>query len=269
MGSVESLIHRRWSNHNNENTNDVLSKMFAALIKHDSSLVKKSELPRTVVVQLRDELKTFMLAGHETSAAMLTWSLFSIINDNTTLEDQLVSEANSVFDNSKDWLNMSSSNIPDRVEDLSKLDLSEGALRESLRLYSVVPTVTRRAVEDIPLQGNFVVPKGATIMINIQSVHHNPIYWPEPLKYDPHRFVSDNINHQPYTFLPFIDGPRNCLGQYLALLESKMVLSLLLQRYKFSMGQQFEKGKHGIDLRHPYMVPVIPEKGLHVRVQRR
>lgn len=140
--------------------------------------------------------------------------------------------------------------------------------QEALRKYAVVPIVTRRT--DSPVQvGPHLLPAGCTININIQSVHHDPTYWPDPMTFDPRRFFS---NPKPYTFLPFIDGPRNCLGQHLALLESKMVLALLTQRYNFKLvgGEVVtELGSLDRDPRHRYMVPVIPEHDFSVTVSRK
>lgn len=111
----------------------------------------------------------------------------------------------------------------------------------------------------------------------MQAIHHDPTIWSEPMKFDPYRFVSretkEPIVPEPYTFLPFIAGPRNCLGQHLALLESKMVIGLLTQRYHFSLpkGETIEVGKWGPenDPRHRFMVPVIPKKELVVNVSRK
>jgi cytochrome P450 len=106
-------------------------------------------------------------------------------------------------------------------------------------------------------------------MVNIQAVHHDPKLWPNPIQFDPDRFIDKEI--EPYTFLPFIAGPRNCLGQYLALLESKMVIALLAQRYKLTLqGEiQVEDWETGKDPRHRYMVPVIPQEELMVTVTRK
>lgn len=126
-----------------------------------------------------------------------------------------------------------------------------------------MPTVTRKAVEAIKV-GSHTIPKGSTIMINIQAVHHDAKLWPDPMKFDPTRFCDPSPRPKPYTFIPFIEGPRNCLGQYLALLESKMVLSMLLQRYSFAL-----QGDETGEPRHPYMVPVIPKTGVFVSVKRK
>jgi cytochrome P450 len=99
-------------------------------------------------------------------------------------------------------------------------------------------------------------------MIAIQAVHHDSKYWPNPMKFDPSRFVNEKP--KPYTFLPFIDGPRNCLGQYLALLESKMVISLLVQRYHLELVNK----KDG-DPRHKFIVPISPDGRMDVKCRRR
>jgi cytochrome P450 len=117
----------------------------------------------------------------------------------------------------------------------------------------------------------YLIPKGSSIMCNIQAVHLNPAIWPNPMCFDPDRFIGQTP--APYTFLPFIAGPRNCLGQYLALLESKMVISLIGLRYTLSLpdGEKVSvenwEGSH--DPRHRYMVPVIPREELIVHVKRK
>ena len=139
--------------------------------------------------------------------------------------------------------------------------------QESLRKYSVVPMVVRRVVGHIDL-GEAQLDDGFTLIINILALHHSPALWPNPMKFDPHRFL--NKTPQPYAFLPFIEGPRNCLGQHLALLESKIVMSLLAQRYEFSVdssvGTEFGDAD---DPRHRYVVPVIPKAGIRVKIRRR
>ncbi len=92
-------------------------------------------------------------------------------------------------------------------------------------------------------------------------MHHNPKFWPEPQVYKPERFLAGAPEIKEFTFLPFIGGPRNCLGQFLSLLESKIVLSILLKRYDFELVDEEEAGK-----RHSFMIPIIPKSGLFVKV---
>lgn len=131
--------------------------------------------------------------------------------------------------------------------------------------------MARRTIADMHIHDNgheYLLPKGSSLLINIQTIHHDPSLWPTPMVFDPQRFLHKDP--EPYTFLPFIAGPRNCLGQYLALLESKMVISLLLQRYKFTLPEgetlKVDDWTGSNDPRHRYMVPVIPAKELMVHV---
>ena len=137
--------------------------------------------------------------------------------------------------------------------------------QESLRKYAVVPVVSRTIVEATQL-GPHTIPCGTTVFVCIQGVHHDPEIWKHPSSFDPiSRFVDPAPVPAPYTFLPFIEGPRNCLGQYLALLESKMVLSLLMHRYKFELVNSDDGGEP----KHRYMVPVVPKNGCNVKVAKK
>lgn len=270
---VSHLIRQRWQlrrqtrGTNDAREQDILDKVLS-VYEHECGNAIPQTLPETAVRQFRDEMKTFMLAGHETSAAMMTWALYELMGDKSRLEDPLLKESASVFDPQIDWATATANDLPD-ADALAQLKYSEACLRESLRKYSVVPIVARRTVEDLRMNDYFI-PKGSSCLINIQAVHWNPEYWPEPAKFDPNRFLTDEPL-KPYTFLPFIAGPRNCLGQHLALLESKMVISWLVQRYKLSLDEPVETadwtGER--DPRHRYMVPVVPKEELMVRVERR
>jgi cytochrome P450 len=144
--------------------------------------------------------------------------------------------------------------------------------QESLRKYSVVPVVARRTIQDLHMEGGYFIPKGSSLLINIQAVHLDPAIFPTPLTFDPSRFLP-GAKIEPFTFLPFIAGPRNCLGQHLALLESKMVVGMLAQRYHFSLpvgkSVQMDDWSGDKDPRHRYMVPVIPKDELVVHVSRK
>jgi len=266
---VSKIITDRWSLRQKEkkslkNTRhqDILDKV---LLHYDKENAGRKPT-RSCIRQLRDEFKTFMLAGHETSAAMMTWALFELMKDDN-LVDKVREEADSRFGAKFDCRDFSVER--DKIlsrEELSDLIFSESCLKEALRKYSVVPTVAR-LISD-PLQiGPHLIPKGCKVMVNIQSLHLNPEHWPNPMKFDPTRFSDPTKPRpKPYTFLPFIDGPRFCLGQYLALLESKMVISLLVQRYKIKCK---DERIHDGEPRHRYMVPIIPKGSVEVIVLKR
>mmetsp|Transcript_2212 Transcript_2212/g.2304 ORF Transcript_2212/g.2304 Transcript_2212/m.2304 type:complete len:496 (+) Transcript_2212:174-1661(+) len=231
---------------------DVLDKILSAISDEDWGI--------DAIKQTRDEIKTFMLAGHETSASMLAWAFYELsLEHNKNNLDIVLQEASSVFATCRDKSGRIVSAPNNDV--LMGLNLTECCLRESLRKYSVVPTVVRKAAEDVQMTPDYFVSKGSTIMVNIQGVHHNPKYWPEPLVYKPDRFLKEP---QPYTFLPFVEGPRMCLGQYLSILESKIVLAVLLSTYRFEVINPEECGE-----KHSFMIPIIPKKGHFMKVYNR
>jgi len=246
---ITSLIKKRWELRLQEETTGSKRK-FDILDKVMGSIDKSSWGPK-MIKQLRDEIKTFILAGHETSASMLTWALYELIEHPEQMK-RIQGEAKSVFGP----VNAPSSSLPQH-DDLTNLVYSECCLKEALRKYSVVPTVVRKCTEDITIDGEYF-PKGITVMLGLQAVHHREDIWPEPQKYVPERFLKAP---RPYTFLPFIDGPRQCLGQYLSLLESKVVLSILVQRFTFQLANSKEASQ-----KHPWMIPIIPKYGTEVIV---
>ena len=272
---VTGLIERRWELRLQEaaaeragkgptsRTQDVLDKTLSS--------IPKKEWCTTAKYQVRDEMKTFILAGHETSASMLTWALYELSRNTDASKQQLqrlLDEAAPIYApfRSKATTSKSESggdgcagkiiSLPNKDE-IAKLTYAECCLRESLRKYSVVPSVVRMVNQDVQM-GPHLVHKGSTVMLCVQGVHHNPEYWPEPLEYRPERFQEPIA---PYTFLPFIEGPRMCLGQFLSLLESKIVLSMLLSMYRFEVVNTEDAGE-----KHPYMVPIIPKTGHFMRV---
>lgn len=246
---ITSLIVDRWNLRRQEaaagktpRQADILDRLLSTVPETDWS-------PKTLD-HLRDGVKTFVLAGHETSAAMLTWALYELIK-NPQCMDEARAEAVSVY--GKNY--SAGSAIPPRAT-LDTLNYTEAALKEALRKYSVVPTVVRLASEDVVV-GNYFIPKGTSVMLLIQGVHQRPDIWENPMKYEPRRFLEDVPL---YHFLGFIEGPRNCLGQYLSLLETKTVLSTLVHRFKFTIENE------NANERHPYIVPIVPHHGLYVRV---
>ena len=143
------------------------------------------------------------------------------------------------------------------------MDWTLSCLKESLRKYSVVPVVTRDLNTDDEICG-VKVPRGSWIICHLQRVHH---LYKDPLTWRPARFMpggeyesfSDEV--RPYMFVPFIQGPRNCLGQYFALIEARVVLGMLCKRFEFALVDPATQG-----VTHPTVIPVGPVGGLKVRV---
>lgn len=229
---------------------DVLDRILAGVNEAaGASVVTRSPFTDEVIRQLRDEIKTFLFAGHETSSMMLTWALYELTQHNDSM-DRVLAEANQVFKRGVS---------PDYAA-FKDLSYTSNVLKEALRKYAIVPVVTRQAVNDDKL-GDYAIPAGTRVIIPIIAVHQNEKLWPEPSSFRPERFDSP-LPHA-YAWLGFINGPRACLGQHFALLESKIVLSRLVQQFRF-MPCATTSGE-----KHPYKIPICPQHGIHVSIQRR
>jgi len=204
--------------------------------------------------QLCFEMKTFLLAGHETSAAMLTWSLFELSGNAKALE---------AVRRDADAAQLGPANDSPSRAAVDDMIYTLGCLKESLRKYSVVPVVTRNMNAEDDICG-YHLPAGSWIICHLQKVHH---LYQDPLEWRPERFMPGGEYDQfpedirPYMFVPFIQGPRNCLGQYFALLEARVVLGTLAKRFTFTPVDGVEQGKT-----HPTVIPVGPLHGMKMYV---
>lgn len=171
--------------------------------------------------QLRDEVITFMLAGHETTAVSLTWCLLQIARY-PEIQSKVREEILSIIPSDDDEITN---------DHLDQLTYMTCVINETMRLYPAVMLVAREAREDNCIK-NYFFPKGTRININIAALHRNPKYWDNPLEYNPDRF-EDPAKIYPYSFIPFITGSRMCIGYKFALMEMKCVLALLIRKFEF------------------------------------
>jgi cytochrome P450 len=239
---VTDLIERRHRDGNVTGKKDILDRIIAG--HHESG----QPWDATAVAQLRDEVKTFLMAGHETSSMMLTWALYELARHPAAME-RAIGEANRELVRGA---------RPSQEIALKGLSYTEAVLRESLRRYSLVPVVTREAIEDDEL-GGYAIPKGSKIVVAIEAVHQDPRLWPEPEAFRPERFLAP-LPH-PYAFLAFLAGPRNCIGEHFSIIEAKIVLARLVQRFRFLVASK------DVGVRHPFKAPVAPTAPLHLFVE--
>ena len=116
------------------------------------------------------------------------------------------------------------------AELLNKLDYTEKAIKESLRLYSSVHSFSRVALED-HLIGGYKVPKDMTIIVSSYVTHRLPEYWDDPNRFDPNRFDKErSVGRSRFAYIPFAAGHRNCIGSYMAIMQSKLIVTLIAQR---------------------------------------
>jgi cytochrome P450 len=179
---------------------------------------------------LRDQLLTVFFAGHETSATSLCW-IHYLLDTNPQACAKLRAEVERVLGR----------RAPTSA-DLDRLTYTEQVINEALRLYSPIHSISRVALADDTLGGYFV-PAGATIYVSLHATHRLARLWPDPDRFDPDRFAPDEVARRPrFAFIPFAAGHRNCIGGSLAVVELKLAVAMIAQRYELTLapGQRVE-----------------------------
>ena len=197
--------------------------------------------------QLIDNLLTFYLAGHETTARALAWTLYLAARSpewSSLLEEEVARVTGGA---------------PVEAAHVEKLVLVQQVLKEAMRLYPPVPMLSRQCVEATRLEGVDIAP-GATVVVPIYAMHRHVKRWEDPDAFDPTRFAPDREAQIPrYQYLPFGAGPRICIGMAFAMLEATAMLATLLQKARFAPVPGREP--------HPVArVTLLPGGGLPLRV---
>ncbi|KAJ4892492.1 hypothetical protein Rs2_32240 [Raphanus sativus] len=239
---IDARLKSKSKNIEKDYGNDLLGIMLASARSNESE-------KRLSIDEIIEECKTFFFAGHETTANLLTWTsmLLSLHQD---WQEKLREE---VFDEcGKD-------KIP-YLDNCSKLKLMNMVLMETLRLYGPVLNMIRSASEDMKL-GNLEIPKGTTIVVPIVKMHRDKAVWgSDGDRFNPMRFengVSRAANH-PNAFLAFSIGPRVCIGQNFALMEAKTVLTMILQRFRLNISDDYKHAPADhLTLQPQYGLPVM------------
>jgi len=198
-------------------------------------------------VELRDEMFTLLVAGHETTATSLCWVFHRILRRPDVLE-KLRAELARVVGTG-----------PVRPEHVPALEYLDATIKETLRLNPIIPIVGRRLRTAMRL-GNVDLPAGVIAAPCIYLTHRRPDAWPDPERFDPDRFVGQRVS--PYAFFPFGGGIRRCLGMAFALYEMRVVTAEVLQRVVLSAapGYQVRVVRRGITFAPSDGLPVLAEK---------
>ncbi len=166
--------------------------------------------------QVRDELMTFVFAGHETTALALTWAFYAL-SQNPQVETRMLEEMTTAFGNGTPTLG-----------DVSKLPYTE--------MFNPPVWLFGRDVVDTVELGGYSLSRGSTILISPHVMHHNPQYFPEPERFDPERFSAEHEEQRhKFAYVPFSSGPRVCIGNSFALLEARLLLATIVPRYHLKL----------------------------------
>lgn len=173
-------------------------------------------------VDLRDEVVTFMIAGSDTTASTLCF-IFTMLGMHQDVQEECYEEIMNILG-------------PEGVlqySDLPRFKYVEMAIKETLRLFPIGPIIVRKINGDVKLQSGKILPENSSAVLTILHLHRNPKYWPNPLKFDPNRFLPENVSKRnSYWYLPFSGGPRNCIGPKYAMMNMKVAIAYLLRSYK-------------------------------------
>jgi carotenoid epsilon hydroxylase len=189
--------------------------------------------------QLRDDLLSMLVAGHETTASVLTWTVY-LLAQNPACMERAVAEVDEV---------LGSDPAPSSASQYASLRYLTRCVAESMRLYPHPPVLLRRArVGDSLPPGDWPVPAGQDVMISVYNIHHSPAVWGETAEdFDPMRFGPLDGPHPTeqntdYKFIPFSGGPRKCVGDQFAVMEAVTALAVLLKRFSVSLTPGQEVG---------------------------
>jgi cytochrome P450 len=205
--------------------------------------------------QLRDEVMTIFLAGHETTANALTWTLY-LLSQNPTIESKLYDELCSILDknNGKD-------RIP-TVEDIPKLEYTEKVFRESMRLYPPAWTIGRQVISDYKVD-KYIIPAGSIILMSQYVMHRNPRYFSDPDSFHPDRWGKEMKSNLPrFSYFPFGGGIRGCVGEPFAWIEGILLVATICHRWKMHHDPE-----HKVELKP--LITLRPKYGMRMRLERR
>ena len=201
--------------------------------------------------EVRDEVLTIFLAGHETTASAMTFTWY-ILSQQPEWEAKLHAELAEVL----------GGRTPTEA-DLPKLELTRRIIEESMRIYPPAPGLSARvALEDDEI-GGVKIRKGSMILVSSWVLHRHRKLWDRPERFDPDRFLPEQVKERPrFAYLPFGGGPRVCIGQVLAMTEATLILATLAQRYRLRL-----RPGHRVAIQN--RVTIRPLDGLPMRVEAR
>ncbi|MFJ7206682.1 cytochrome P450 [Streptomyces sp. NPDC098789] len=194
---------------------DLLERMLTAV-----DPVTGARLPEENV---RYQLATFLIAGHETTSGLLSFAVHALLT-----RPEVLRRARKTVDE------VLGGRTP-RFEDLAGLGYLGQVLRETLRLHPTAPAFALTPDEDTTL-GGYAVPAGESVLVNLPALHRDPQVWPDPEEFDPDRFAPERMAQVPaYAWMPFGHGARACIGRPFALQEAVLVLAMVLQRFDLEL----------------------------------
>jgi cytochrome P450 len=173
--------------------------------------------------RVRDEACTFLLAGHETTANAMSW-MWYLLALNTDARDRMLAEVDEVLGDRRPTM-----------DDIRRLEWTSACVQEAMRMYSPAWVLPRKCVQEDVINGHHI-PKGSTVLIPTNSLHHDPRFWDQPEVFDPTRFLPQNARkHHRSAYLPFGGGRRICIGSSFALIEATLIAAMMSRSFVYDL----------------------------------
>ncbi|MCA1816048.1 MAG: cytochrome P450, partial [Acidobacteria bacterium] len=202
--------------------------------------------------QIRDEVMTLILAGHETTANALSWTWY-LLAQHAEVAPKLHGELDEVLDQGR--------RLP-TVEDLPRLRYTEMVVSESMRLYPPAWVVGRLAVKDFDARG-YTIKAGSLVLLSQYVMHRDARYFPEPERFEPERWTAEARESRPaFSYFPFGGGARRCIGEGFAWMEGVLLVATIASRWRMTLDPA-----HAVE---PYpRITLRPRTGVRVTLARR
>lgn len=219
VGALDRMVYgiiaeRRARPAGDDGPDDILAMLLAARDEDDGRVMTDQ--------QVRDEVMTLFVAGHETTANALSWSLL-LLAQHPEIAERLAAESRAVLDGR-----------PPTPADLPRLPLAEQVFKEAMRLYPPAYMLGRETLAPVTVGGH-ALPTGVTVLISVYGLHRRPDLFEDPERFDPDRFTPEREAALPRgAYVPFADGPRVCIGNRFALMEAQIVLAHIAQHVRLT-----------------------------------
>jgi cytochrome P450 len=250
---LDSIVYAMIKEHKDNESKGVYHKedlLYTLLQAQDT----EAGIGRMTDLQLKDEVMTIFLAGHETTSNALTWT-FYLLSQHPTVDDRLYAELSSVLGD-KD-----ANRIP-TVEDIPKLEYTEKVFRESMRLYPPAWTLGRRVINDYKVD-KYLIPAGSIILMSQYVMHHDSRYFSDPDVFYPDRWTKEARLHLPrFSYFPFGGGIRGCVGEPFAWMEGILLLATICRHWKMHHDRD-----HKVGLKP--LITLRPKYGMRMKLESR
>ncbi|XP_050452061.1 cytochrome P450 4C1-like [Cataglyphis hispanica] len=181
---------------------------------------------------LHNNVLFMLIAASETSAITLNFVVFILANF-SEIQEKVYQELREIYGTK------TPTSTPIKYEDLQRMNYLENVIKETMRLFPVAPLIGRKLTEDLNI-GNIILPKGTDVILQLMAAHRKEKFWPNPLVFDPDRFLPENTGKSNSFYMPFSLGSRNCMGIKYAMISMKVFLSTLVQTFVFKIDKSIQ-----------------------------